>query len=425
MVTRPEEDVGQAEDRLLRTGEDEDLLGLDPVVERGDLPTQERMPGRLRVAEGQAVPERTRLVVGEGQQVGHRVALHVGRAQDVLDGELPAGEIPFEGEVGKTHDRMMADRPTAVCSIAMTRTIALAGSPTALGGHFGGMERTPAALRAHGLQAALEARPALADVSWRDAGDAANDPGWAPDDDPWAKNRARIVDYLPRLASHVSGALGAATGSSGLLLLGGDCTSHAGAMAGIRRARPGIRLGIAWFDAHGDFNTPDTTPSGNVWGMPFAMLCGRGPADLLAAVRRTERPRGRRGAPWRRRSSTRRSRGCSPRVLWPTFGAGMLADPSRARRPLPPGPRPWPGGSMPGTSPSISTRSTQPAGWAVAMPETDGLSLEVALAAVRTIAATGPVAGFGATAALIDEADPAAATRTVDAVARLAEAALA
>ncbi|HYH93359.1 MAG TPA: arginase family protein [Candidatus Saccharimonadales bacterium] len=305
----------------------------------------------------------------------------------------------------------------------MTRTIALAGSPTALGGHFGGMERTPAALRAHGLQAALEARPALADVSWRDAGDAANDPGWAPDDDPWAKNRARIVDYLPRLASHVSGALGAGTGSSALLLLGGDCTSHAGAMAGIRRARPGIRLGIAWFDAHGDFNTPDTTPSGNVWGMPFAMLCGRGPADLLAAC----------DAPSVREADAAllgaqvldetesRMLAASPVA---TFGAGMLADPAGQAALAA-----WAAtvaGRIDAWYVAFDLDALDAAGgWAVAMPETDGLSLEVALAAVRTIAATGPVAGFGATAALIDETDPVAATRTVDAVARLAEAALA
>ena len=63
-------------------------------------------------------------------------------------------------------------------------------------------------------------------------------------------------------------------------------------------------------------------------------------------------------------------------------------------------------------------------GWAVMMPEPDGLSLETALAAVRTIAASAPVAGFGATAARIDDDDPAAATHTVDAIARLAEAAL-
>src|SRR4029078_11207244 len=56
------------------------------------------------------------------------------------------------------------------------------------------------------------------------------------------------------------------------------------AMEKTHRARPGIQLGLAWFDAHGDFNTPDTTPSGNVWGMPFAMACGRGDERLVAAA---------------------------------------------------------------------------------------------------------------------------------------------
>ena len=116
-----------------------------------------------------------------------------------------------------------------------------------------------------------------------DAGDAPNDPGWAHDPDPRAKNRALICAYLPRLATHVHDALAGAGPDARLLLLGGDCTSHAGAMAGLRRARPAARFAIAWFDAHGDFNTPDTTPSGNVWGMPFAMIVGRGDPDLLAA----------------------------------------------------------------------------------------------------------------------------------------------
>ena len=69
-----------------------------------------------------------------------------------------------------------------------------------------------------------------------------------------------------------------------LLVLGGDCCAHAGATAALRRARPSRRLAIAWFDAHGDLNTPETTPSGHVWGMPFAMLLGRGAPDLVRAV---------------------------------------------------------------------------------------------------------------------------------------------
>src|SRR4029077_11261762 len=75
----------------------------------------------------------------------------------------------------------------------------------------------------------------------------------------------------------------AVSNSTRLLLLGGDCTSHTTAMAALKRGKPDARLAIAWFDAHGDFNIPATTPSGNVWGMPFAMLCGRGDPGLVAA----------------------------------------------------------------------------------------------------------------------------------------------
>ena len=127
----------------------------------------------------------------------------------------------------------------------MTNTIVIAGSPTALGGHFAGMERTPADLRRLGLAARLAERPELAGVAWYDHGDAENTPGWAPDPDPRAKNRARIAGYLPRLAAHVAAGMDTVGDGVRLLALGGDCTSHVGAMAGIRRARPGIRLGLA------------------------------------------------------------------------------------------------------------------------------------------------------------------------------------
>jgi arginase family enzyme len=61
-------------------------------------------------------------------------------------------------------------------------------------------------------------------------------------------------------------------------------------------------------------------------------------------------------------------------------------------------------------------------GWAVTMPETGGLSLPTALAAVRTLASAIPVAGFGATAVTLANGDEA---KTVDAIAQLAEAAFA
>ena len=55
------------------------------------------------------------------------------------------------------------------------------------------------------------------------------------------------------------------------LVVGGCCCAHVGAVQGLA-ARPGGRLGLVWLDAHGDLNTPETSPSGNDWGMPFRML---------------------------------------------------------------------------------------------------------------------------------------------------------
>jgi arginase len=58
------------------------------------------------------------------------------------------------------------------------------------------------------------------------------------------------------------------------IVVGGCCCSHVGAVTGVSR-RVG-RLGLVWLDAHGDLNTPETSPSGNEWGMPFRMLLDAG-----------------------------------------------------------------------------------------------------------------------------------------------------
>jgi arginase len=61
------------------------------------------------------------------------------------------------------------------------------------------------------------------------------------------------------------------------LVLGGCCCSHIGAVEGLA-ARHG-RIGVVWFDAHGDLNTPETSPSGNEWGMPLRMIIDGGAVD--------------------------------------------------------------------------------------------------------------------------------------------------
>ena len=73
----------------------------------------------------------------------------------------------------------------------MRGPIAIVGVPTALGGHLPGMERTPAGLRDLGLLDRLRARPGLAGVDVRDAGDLAIEPGFRPDDDPGRRTARR------------------------------------------------------------------------------------------------------------------------------------------------------------------------------------------------------------------------------------------
>lgn len=66
------------------------------------------------------------------------------------------------------------------------------------------------------------------------------------------------------------------------IVLGGCCCSHVGAAQGL--ARRVDRLAVVWIDSHGDLNTPETSASGNVWGMPFRMLLDEGVVDVTDAA---------------------------------------------------------------------------------------------------------------------------------------------
>jgi arginase len=236
------------------------------------------------------------------------------------------------------------------------------------------------------------------------------------DPDPRAKNRALIAEYLPREADMVASAV---AGGEQLLLLGGDCCAHAGAMAGLRRAEPGRRLAIAWFDAHGDFNTPDTTPSGHVWGMPFAMLCGRGAPDLVAACGGPtvdERHAALIGGQVLDEPESR-AFAASPIAH---FGAGMLRTPAGMA-----GLDGWAWATADEVdglyiAMDHDVLDADAASWAVTMPESAGLPLAVAIEAVRVLAAAIPVVGYGATTLNFLDGD---GERTADAATRLAAAA--
>jgi arginase family enzyme len=76
------------------------------------------------------------------------------------------------------------------------------------------------------------------------------------------------------------------------VVLGGCCCSHIGAVEGLAARRE--RIAVVWLDAHGDLNTPETSPSGNEWGMPLRMLLDSGavaPVDVaLVGARNLDPP---------------------------------------------------------------------------------------------------------------------------------------
>jgi arginase len=308
---------------------------------------------------------------------------------------------------------------------ATTRApIVAVGVPFALGGGLPGRERAvagmttaPADLRAHGFLDKIGS--GIPDGSrLEDAGDIPIEPAMREDADRRAKNRGLIVDVLPRIRDGLADALDGAGPDARLFLIGGDCTVHTAALAALHRKRPGARIALAWFDAHGDFNTPDTTPSGDVWGMPFAMACGRGDADLLIAC----------DAPTVREEDCALVGGqmldeeeghqlAASRIAH--FGPGMLST-GAGLAAL----RAWAGAvarSVDGFYIAVDHDCLDAAGgWAVTMPEPDGLSLETAAAAIGVLANAAPVLGYGATTISLSNGD---AARTVDAAAFLAIAA--
>jgi arginase len=134
----------------------------------------------------------------------------------------------------------------------------------------------PSALRV----ANLNSRVASLGYVVEDLGNVAVDQAEAsPVGHPHAKYLPQIAAACQRLALAVEDALGR---GSLPLVLGGDHSVAVGTMSGVShhyRAR-GERIGLIWLDAHADMNTPETSPSGNVHGMPLACVLGMGPAEL-------------------------------------------------------------------------------------------------------------------------------------------------
>ena len=161
----------------------------------------------------------------------------------------------------------------------MSRTVEIIGVPMDLGGNRRGVDMGPSAIRYAGL------RDRLAGLGYavRDRGNvrvADRDEGAtknyrAVDKDELAKmnGRAHHVDEIVRVLKDLASVVADIERAGNIaIVVGGDHSMAMGTLAGI--ARGGRRPGVIWMDAHGDSNTPKTSPSGNVHGMPFAVAFG-------------------------------------------------------------------------------------------------------------------------------------------------------
>lgn len=93
---------------------------------------------------------------------------------------------------------------------------------------------------------------------------------------PVGEQSGRVAILQERLAAAVARA------ATPVVVAAGDCPSGVGALAGLQRA--GTDAAVVWFDAHGDFNTEETTETGYLGGFPLAEISGRGERAVAAAV---------------------------------------------------------------------------------------------------------------------------------------------
>jgi arginase len=98
-----------------------------------------------------------------------------------------------------------------------------------------------------------------------------------------ANEKARFLDEVAAASELIAAEVQKAMGQGELpIILGGDHSVAIGSLSGVVASVPeaGRPVGLIWFDAHADMNTPETTPSGNIHGMPLAALLGHGPREL-------------------------------------------------------------------------------------------------------------------------------------------------
>jgi len=159
---------------------------------------------------------------------------------------------------------------------APQKSISILGVPLGYGASMAGVDIGPAALRV----ARLHQRISRLGYTVNDLGDMRLErPQTLPEIDDKLKYVREISNACEQLATEVKAILEA---DQFPIILGGDHSIAIGSFAGVAAhfKKQHQTLGLIWFDAHADMNTPESTPSGNIHGMPLAALLGYGAPEL-------------------------------------------------------------------------------------------------------------------------------------------------
>ncbi len=151
-------------------------------------------------------------------------------------------------------------------------TIQIIGVPMDLGQARRGVDMGPYALRYAGLG------DALSSLGYHVV-DGGNIPVPVPEEEEARNPKARHLRSVAATCEEIYRRARACREENAFVLfLGGDHSISIGTVAAVAE---GQDIGLIWIDAHGDFNTPETTPSGNIHGMPVAVITGRGAPELV------------------------------------------------------------------------------------------------------------------------------------------------
>jgi arginase len=171
----------------------------------------------------------------------------------------------------------------------MAEKIRIIGVPMDLGASRRGVDMGPSALRVAGLQSRLK-------QLGRQVEDEGNVMVPQAEEQPYGEKKARYLDEIAQTCKGLAEMVRKTLDEDIFpLVLGGDHSIAVGTVAGAAAHfhKSGKRIGVIWLDAHGDMNTPESSPSGNVHGMPLASIMGYGPPELvdLAGVKPMVEPR--------------------------------------------------------------------------------------------------------------------------------------